>query len=291
MLLGYYFGAQFNSRESAKLHREHVLWLIEKSPEAEVLSLPCGSIDRIMNARDFAKAKKLYLKHLELQPKNPKILKNASKFFGMSDPAKSEELLKLAATIAPQDPAWPLELGHVYSRKLIGNTDPEKRRATATQALEHFERANELSSVMGRDAMLTSLGKMAFAAGETEKAKTYAAEMANTSEDGGQSWNYGNKVFMGNQLLGRIALAAGDVEEAKKRLLEAAKTPGSPQLGSFGPNMQLASELLEAGEKETVLEFFENCKMFWDMGSDKLDVWRDAVNKGQQPEFGANLLY
>ena len=289
-LIAYYFRAQFRDRPLAVKHREHVLWLIEKSPEAEVLSMPCGSIDRIIAAEDFEKAKKLYLKHLELQPKNLRILQSAAKFFRMSHPAKAEELLKQAETHAPKDPKWSLELGQLYSLKLVGNTEKDEKRAAAAEALKHFERSYELSTEIGRDAMLTSLGKMALAAGDLDKAKTYASKMIPT-ENSRQDWNYGNKFYSGNQLLGRIALAAGDVDGAKSFLLESAKTPGSPQLGSFGPNMQLASELLEAGEKETVLEFFENCKSFWGMGAEKLDAWRDAVNTNQQPVFGANLNY
>jgi len=38
-------------------------------------------------------------------------------------------------------------------------------------------------------------------------------------------------------------LKEGKVEDAKHYLLEAGKTPGSPQLNSFGPDMSLAEEL------------------------------------------------
>ena len=115
--------------------------------------------------------------------------------------------------------------------------------------------------------------------------------MLDSTEGGVRDWNHGNKIHHGNNLLGRIALAAGDVEEAKKRLIMAAKTPGSPQLGSFGPNMQLAKELLEAGEKEAVLECFELCESFWGMGAAKLEAWRKSVDAGRTPSFGGNLRY
>ena len=41
--------------------------------------------------------------------------------------------------------------------------------------------------------------------------------------------------------------SAGDSLAAGKYLVEAAHTPGSPQLNSFGPNVTLAKELLEMG--------------------------------------------
>jgi hypothetical protein len=92
-------------------------------------------------------------------------------------------------------------------------------------------------------------------------------------------------------VLGRIALAAGKVAEAKKRLLASADSKGSPQMNSFGPNMQLAKDLLAKGEEEVVLEYFIRCGRFWKMGTDRLAAWTEAVKKGETPGFGANLEY
>jgi hypothetical protein len=86
-------------------------------------------------------------------------------------------------------------------------------------------------------------------------------------------------------------LRTGDTEGAKKFLLEAGRTPGSPQLDSFGPNMTLAKELLGKGERSAVLEYFGLCGKFWKMGGDKLREWGALVKDGLVPDFGANLLY
>ena len=102
-------------------------------------------------------------------------------------------------------------------------------------------------------------------------------------------WNTGNAIHHGNLVLGRLALQAGDNDKAKSHLLKAGKTSGSPQLNSFGPNMTLAKELLDKGEKEVVLEFFQLCAKFWK--SDKLDQWIAIVKDGGIPSFGGNLLY
>ena len=92
-------------------------------------------------------------------------------------------------------------------------------------------------------------------------------------------------------MLGRIAILKGDLAEAKSRLLASSESKGSPQMNSFGPNMQLAKELLEKGEKEVVLEYFTRCRGFWAMGADKLTSWTEQVKKEQMPKFGANLDY
>ena len=104
-------------------------------------------------------------------------------------------------------------------------------------------------------------------------------------------WNYGNAVHKANLALGRLALHDGDIEQAKHYLIEAGKTPGSPQLNSFGPNMLLAKELLEKGETATVLEYLDLCAKFWRSDFGSLSTWKKVIAQGKQPNFLANLLY
>ncbi len=93
-------------------------------------------------------------------------------------------------------------------------------------------------------------------------------------------------------LLGRVALRRDkNVAIARILLTAAGKTPGSPQLNSFGPNMSLAKDLLAAGERDTVIEFFGECSSFWKQEFSKLNEWTATVKGGGVPEFGANLRY
>jgi hypothetical protein len=138
---------------------------------------------------------------------------------------------------------------------------------------------------------LTKSASKAFVAGEKEKAKEYAETLLKQAETFKDDWNYGNAIHVANIVLGHLALEAGDMAEAKRFLLEAGKTPGSPQLNSFGPNMRLAKALLERGEKETVIEYFDLCDKFWERRFSRLAEWKAAVEKGEMPKFGANLLY
>ncbi len=138
---------------------------------------------------------------------------------------------------------------------------------------------------------LNRAAKNAWLKGDTENARVLATEMEGLLPKYKDDWNYGNAVQDANQVLGLIALEAGDLAEAKKRLLASADSKGSPQMNSFGPNMRLAKALLEKGEKDVVLEYFERCRKFWEMGNDQLAAWADSVKKGEIPGFGANLNY
>ena len=138
---------------------------------------------------------------------------------------------------------------------------------------------------------LTEATQAAFKSGDHEKAQSLSAALLVEAENWKQSWNYGNAIHVANLVLGRVALAKGEMDDARKFLLAAGKTPGSPQLKSFGPDMVFAIEMLRKGEKDTVLQYFDLCEKFWDKRHSKLDEWRSAVSNNEEPNFGPNLRY
>jgi len=138
---------------------------------------------------------------------------------------------------------------------------------------------------------LGDAAKESFNAGKIEDARNYAQELMRLSPTFQGNWNYGNAVQDVNLVLGRIALKEGHVDEAKRYLLQAGKSPGSPQMNSFGPNMSLAQDLLAKRERDVVLEYFELCRKFWKMENGRLTKWSQEVKAGKIPDLGANLVY
>lgn len=138
---------------------------------------------------------------------------------------------------------------------------------------------------------LKAAAQVAFDAGDLNTAENYANELLADAPSYPKDWNYGNAIYSGNMLLGRVALRRDkNVALARNLLIASGKTPGSPQLNSFGPNMSLAKDLLVAGERDTVLEFFGESS-FWNQKFSKLDQWAATVKGGGEPDFGANLRY
>jgi hypothetical protein len=137
----------------------------------------------------------------------------------------------------------------------------------------------------------TDLPAMAFDTGDMTKARSYAEQLLTEVGSDRSQWNYGDAVHKGNLILGRIAVREGRLAEAVTFLRASGDTPGSGVLNSFGPNMSLAKDLLERGEVEAVLNYFESCRLFWKMGGARLDAWSKDVQAGHIPNFGANLRY
>jgi len=138
--------------------------------------------------------------------------------------------------------------------------------------------------------------------GNLDDADRLARELLDLAPAYDKDFYHGNALHHGNLLRGRAALKRGDIKGAGDFLRAAGRTPGSPQLNSFGPNMLLAKELLEAGEREAVLEYLESCKAFWSIKTAAtsvgavppaaaLDAWADAIREGRVPDFGPNLVY
>ena len=133
----------------------------------------------------------------------------------------------------------------------------------------------------------------AFSDDNLDLARELAIEYLEIVSSRKENWNYGNALHHSNLILGRIALKNEDRITAKKHLILAGATPGSPQLNSFGPNMRLAKELLEKGEKETVIQYINMTKRFWwwIFSLYKTMKWKRQINKGMIPDFGGNLVY
>jgi tetratricopeptide (TPR) repeat protein len=147
------------------------------------------------------------------------------------------------------------------------------------------------TSEVERFYALNRAAKNALRDGNIAQAEALANELVQLAPEYRNDWNYGNAIQDANQVLGRIALSNGNVAEARTRLLASADSQGSPQMNSFGPNMQLAKALLEKGEIDVVVEYFNRCGTFWQMGKTKLESWASSVRSGKIPEFGANLDY
>ena len=286
-LIAYYTTGHDKSFRRQK--RDHVLWIIRNVPDSELLHHVVYL--RLKQFEEgFGEAKQLWLQQLDAYKGNLVVLGNAIDFFLTTDKALAERLTKQGAAAEPNEPRWPRQLGALYLLQVY-TAAGETRRGLAALANQQYEQAFKLTKDdMGKRGLLVELAKSAFEAGQVEQAQTWAAELLNQGIAKGQDWFPGDEVHQGHITLGRIALLAGNIPEAKQHLIEAGRTQGSPVLNSFGPNMMLAKELLEKGERETVILYFHLCANFW-TNHTKLDSWTTTVKAGGIPDFGANLAY
>jgi hypothetical protein len=179
----------------------------------------------------------------------------------------------------------------VLIRFLLGNLIATHMRNWQGELRESKAKLNLCQMPYDRFVVLTRAQKNAFECGQYELARSYASELLRLAPDFQSDWNYGNAIHDGHVVLGRIALIHGLRKEACQELLLAGKTPGSPTLSSFGPNMALARDLLKDGQIDTVCAYFAECDRFWHSGHRTLSRWKFLARCHVMPDFGTNLIY
>jgi hypothetical protein len=172
----------------------------------------------------------------------------------------------------------------------------QRNNLTAAQFLAAHEAELQTSPPSRQLYLLSYMAPAALAANDIQKARAYSQELmalgaSQQNFPGFGPGLYSNATHIGNIVLGQIDLTNGDVNSVKSHLLSAAQIPGSPALSSFGPDMRLAKELLESGQRDVVLQYLDLCAKFWTNDRGRLQQWRDLVAHGGTPNFATNLGY
>jgi hypothetical protein len=136
---------------------------------------------------------------------------------------------------------------------------------------------------------LGDAAKESFDAGKIDDAQKYAEQLMALLPNFQKNRDYGGAMCDANVVLGRVAVRKGNLEDAKRYLIAAGSCPPTPYLMNNGPNMGLAKDLLEKGEKQVVLDYFELCRKLWSNGGAQLDQWSQQVKDGKIPNFGGSL--
>ena len=91
---------------------------------------------------------------------------------------------------------------------------------------------------------------------------------------------------------GMVALKKGDTGKAVEFLLKSGEISGSSGFNfGVGPNMSLAKALLEAGQKDAVIEFLGKCGKFWKNDQGRIAKWTAEIKDGKTPDFGSSLYF
>lgn len=279
-LLSYYRHAQWRDDAHARPYGWHLVWLAQNDPRHPFLRTATIAPDR--NPSAYARIRAIWLDLLEEAPRDTTVLGNAVGFLEHGpDRDLAVTLLERAQQIDPGNSVWWTMLANLRWRM----AQEERERpdpALAAAALSDLERANRLDRYGINPMQLHWAMDAAFAAGQFEKARTYAAK-----------WHAGGTPFMlnaeyqANLMLGRIALAENDPTAAGDYLVAAGRVAAWPSLLPlmvWRPDMHLAEELLEQGERRVVLEYLKLCALHWE--GDQLREWADEIRAGGIPDLG-----
>jgi hypothetical protein len=210
------------------------------------------------------------------------ILKNAATFLGFNNPDEAEPLLRRAAVMEPENGEWRQPIARTLTRRAEWAEDPDERRRHARAAVEELDTALTLAGADWIElGIRIGLAKAAVLADDWARVREVAERVLVDNETCRRTFQYGNAIHWANISLGHAALVHGDLATASDYLVRAGKTPGSPQLNSFGPDRWLAHVLLGRGERAAVLTYLADCAKFWRGHEALIEEWRSAIERGE----------
>lgn len=283
--LAYYFLSSAGNKRKRAMKLNHILWVINNRPDIDNFAMPLCQVNSELEPDLFESAKEAWLRKLDEQPSNPKLLVNAFSFFEFSDEQFAVSLLERAQAIEPDNMEIESELAHYYFRSAIG-ADSVTKKMLNQKALAGFERL--LAADPDQEQRFTNLTDIAITAceaGYMDRAEEVSREMLESAAKLKNNWNTGNAIYWANIVLGKISLTNGDLDESCTYLIRASKTSGSPQLNSFGPEFELCQNLAKQGRIDAAITYLSNCSKFWKSSSGQLSKWRKQLKNGIVPSF------
>jgi tetratricopeptide (TPR) repeat protein len=180
---------------------------------------------------------------------------------GDEDPlAVAERWLVHARQLDPKDGAWIDGLMQVYQRDAGQALDPHAK-------VQYLSKALEIADTHPRQMrVLNDRMEAEFNAGDVPGAGRDAQQLLDIVTVNPTAGNFDEMVHAAETMLGRVALDQGKREEARQHLMESAKVKLSG-----APKMTLAQDLLDAGERDAVVQYLEACRAFWKFDEGRID--------------------
>jgi hypothetical protein len=276
-----YFEEEIRNRQGSSTATNkkmiHVNWMIQNHPEHPYSGSPAMQ-DITLPGEINEQLAALWRKQVASHGTNAMVLRNAARC--LREPGNVNETLSLLERAHKIDPGNPAIIGDLAENLALSNPDLNGRKRIFELRQKEFELQTEGSS---KFYALTDLAESAVAAGDLKAGRSYAQQLLNTAEAFKDDWNYGNAIYTGHVVLGEVALQSGDVDKAAAELVLAGKTPGSPQLNSFGPELRFANEVLKKGKRSEVLQFLKDLQKFWELDYGRLAAWQKQIENGETP--------
>ena len=194
----------------------------------------------------------------------------------------AEGYIERARNKSPEDVSLQSAISNIYS-------NAAGMKPLAKDKARILEKGAEMVTLpQQRSTILTNLAEAHFNNRQYDAAALDAEEVlkiVSANPNPRMAMGYGGSIHDANTILGRVALKRENPVEAKTRLLTAGRVDPSPMMSAMGPKFTLAQDLIQAGERDTVLEYITLCKNLWKNKDEVLDGWASTIRSGGSPEF------
>lgn len=183
----------------------------------------------------------------------------------------AERWLRRARELAPPGDEWAIALSSTVRQRAQRTNDAHEKLRLLIEARDLLPEAQKPN--LRQDLAVAEFEMNDDAAAERD-AQLLADKPRNVFE-----YNLGQTV------LGRLELAHGNTAAAKERLLASVKPPASFKNPNLVPNWTLAQDILDSGDRETVVAFLEASRAVWMFDQGRLDHMLNFVKRAPSPDL------
>lgn len=180
-----------------------------------------------------------------------------------------EAWLRRARELDPSSVEWNAALANVVRVRAYRTSDQAEKLRLIMESASLLPEAQ-------RRGMLPDIAMAEFDAGDDAAAERDARALIASTR---AYMDY----YVGQTVLGRLALARGNEADAKERLLASVRPPASFRNPTIQPNVLLAQEILDSGDRDTVLAYLEALRPLWTFDQGRLDHMINFVKRSSSP--------
>lgn len=186
-------------------------------------------------------------------------------------PALADRWLRRARELAPPGDEWKTPLSTALRQRAQRTNDPSEK-------LRLLREAYDLAPDAAKRGMQGDMALAEFASGNDALSEQDARALAETPQNP-------SEYNLGQTLLGRLAIARGNTAQAKELLLASVNPPAKFKNPVFEPNMTLAQDLYDAGDKDAVIAFLEASRNIWKFDRGRIDRMISFVKKAPSADL------
>jgi peroxiredoxin len=185
--------------------------------------------------------------------------------------------LRRAVAIAPVEDIRNL-LGRVLRNEANRAEDPRERARLFSESAPLMPERDRPEAVSDLSRAEFEAGDDQAAARDASRALDLAAELVKTNHNQASV-----AINRANSVLGRVALARGDGAEARARLRASLDVPADTfAFRNNGPDLSLAQDLADAGERDAVIAYLEAARVFWIYDRGQIDRYEKLIRAGRK---------
>jgi hypothetical protein len=268
------------------------LWWIDRHPDklGHVSGVSALNVGR--EHPGYERMRDAWTRQITAHPNDIEVQIAAAQWFAEHEADRALPILERVHAMTTHDPRPAWVIAHLWGRLAVptsrDHASPHELLA-ANKALSWFEKAldRESDPTMRGETMRRTCGA-ALRAQSFSRAKELADELMRLTGGAPSNPEDFRSTWIAHLAYGRIAMRDKDVDAARRHLVSATEAMRASKSRIWrSPDLELADELLQLGERDVVLDFLRSVRTVFKDGAAcaRIDLWSLDIENGERPRL------